>query len=386
MRVLFLAKTKGDFLGFASQVNILTNLLLEKGNEVDVYDYSIGVKYELKTRKKINYNTKFNFRILKHLNNYFSFRRFFKQNASKYGFLQIMYVRPEYFFLAKKIRLLAKVEFINVYGSDVNTFQWYKKCLQKIFKEADFISFTTTDSLNSFVHNYKFSDTEKLIVKMIPLSRLRVLDKNKEKSHSSFRNKYNIDFDYTIVVCGMNGSSNEQIKVLVKSIGEKIFDKVVFVFPLTYGSNQKQLNNTIKYIQGAIRNNRVIIISNYLSEEEILELRFATDILINLRKKDQVGAAFLESLSMQSYVITGSWLPYKFLNELGVFFKMINSPSDLVYALEEGIMLYKNTVIKEKLKNNMDIINHKYSLENTIFQWDKFYEETFALMFNKYKE
>lgn len=374
MRVLFLAKAKADFRCYAAQARILVDLLLEMGHEVDVFDYSTGVSYNQKTLNSSDYNSRVGFRLLNHISRYFAFRRFVKQNRNAYDILQVMYLRPEFFLLAKKVRQLAGKELICIYGSDVNTYSFLKKRYQKVIREADYVSFTTTDTLNSFVKKYRYNKRDNLVVNSFPIVKLGRIDSDWERHRKSFREKYGIDSDESIVVCGMSGFPNEQIKVIADKISAKTYNHVVFVFPLTYGLNQKRLAKLIDYIQTRVSRNRVIIISHYLTDEEVLDLRFSTDTLINIRKKDQAGGAFIESLAAQSYVITGFWLPYGFLNDKGIFFKTINNPSEIENALLEGIEAREKQEVKDKLRNNTIILNANYSLEGTMSRWQNFYE------------
>jgi len=375
MRVLFLAKAKGDFRCYALHARVLTDLLLEMGHTVDVFDYSTGISYDQKALSKVDYKPKIGIKLLNHISRYFAFKRFLKQNGQKYDILQVMYLRPEFLFLAKKVRQLAKREIICIYGSDINMYRGLKRHFQRVFKEADYVSFTTEETLSSFVKNYGYFKKKNLVVNSFPIVKLVPLDSDREKHIKSFRAKYNVDPDNKIVVCGMNSFPNEQIKEIANSIGSKSFNRVVFVFPLTYGANQHKLSQLINHIQKAVTNSRVIIISSYLTDEEVLDLRFSTDILVNIRKKDQAGGAFIESLATQSYVITGSWLPYGFLKELGVYFKTINSPVEINDAIIEGISFQEKSAVKEMLMNNTRILNSNYSLEVTMNRWRSFYQE-----------
>ena len=373
MRFLFLAKSKADYRCYAAHARALVNLLLDMGHEVDVYDYSTGVNYNQKTLTKVDYNLSLEFRLLNHISRYFAFIRFFKLNRNAYDILQVMYLRPEYFLLANKVRLLAKKKLICIYGSDVNTYSFLKKLYQKVIREADYVSFTTTDTLNSFVKKYRYNKRENLVVNSFPVVKLGKINSDSVKHRKSFRVKYGIDSHETVVVCGMNSFPNEQINIIADKISVKTYNRVVFVFPLTYGAKPPMLKKIIQHIQKVVTSNRVIIISSYLTDDEVLDLRFSTDILVNIRKKDQAGGAFIESLAAQSYVITGSWLPYGFLMEQGIYFKTVNTPSEINDAIAEGINLREKHEVKEKLMNNTRILNSNYSLEITMNRWRTFY-------------
>lgn len=382
MRFLFLAKTKTDFTCFANQANVLISMLVEMGFDVDLYDYSIGIKYNINSREKRNYNYGKRIKYLAPLYNYLAFKRFCNHNRGKYDITQVMYVRPEFYFLAKSIGTLGKKEIVCVYGSDVNTGVWLKRFFKKIFNHHSVVSFTTTQTRDSFIKTYGIKNHPNLVVNSFPITKLSSVDIPKRFGRELFCSKYAIDIDNVVVVCGMSGFPNEQIEKLVDSIGGNYYPKAVFIFTFTYGLAADKLEKLTGYVNQKMGANRVVIIKDYLTEEEVVSLRLSTDVLINIRKKDQAGGAFIESLSAGSYVITGSWLPYRFLSDMGVYLKTIDKITELPGALFEAFSLISKQEIKSKFVTNTAILNNCYSLEKTLTRWKDFYTGVIASLKN----
>jgi hypothetical protein len=378
MKFLFLAKTKTDFTCFANQANILIIMLVKMGFDVDLYDYSIGVKYDINNRKKQSYNYGKRIKILDPLYNYLAFSSFYNDNRGKYDITQVMYVRPEFYFLAKSIGALGKKGIVCVYGSDVNKAAWLKRFFKKIFSKDALISFTTTQTRDTFIKKYGIKNNSNLVVNSFPITKLSSTDTPKRFNRDLFCKKYGIDIDNVVVVCGMSGFYNEQIEKLVDSIGGKHYPNTVFVFTFTYGISGDKLEKLSAYVKQKMGTNKVVLIKDYLKEEEVLSLRLSTDILINIRKKDQAGGALIESLSAGSYVITGSWLPYRFLSDMGVYLKTIDKVSALPEALSEALELIAKQETRNKFANNTIILNENFSLEKTLNQWKEFYLSVIA--------
>lgn len=373
MRFLFLAKTKTDFTCFANQANVLIGILVDMGYDVDLYDYSIGIKYNINNREKRNYNHGKRIKLLTPFYNYLAFKRFYRYFRGKYDISQVMYVRPEFYFLAKCIGTLGKKNIVCVYGSDVNKAAWLKRFFKNIFNKDTVVSFTTTQTRDSFIKRYRIKNQPNLVVNSFPITKLSSTSTPKKFNRELFCKKYGIDPDNVVVVCGMSGFPNDQIEKIVDSIGGKHYPKTVFVFTFTYGISGDKLEKLSGFVNQKMGTNKIVIIKDYLKEDEVVSLRLSTDILINIRKKDQAGGALIESLSAGSYVITGSWLLYRFLSDMGVYMKTIDKITELPGALSEALELISKQEIREKFAKNTIILNDNYSLEKTLNRWKDFY-------------
>ena len=87
---------------------------------------------------------------------------------------------------------------------------------------------------------------------------------------------------------------------------------VQFVFPLTYGSPSDD------YVDGLLARTAssklsAICLTEFLSDDEMVLLRIATDGVIQVQDEDMFSAVMQEALYACSWVVTGSWLPYGFL-------------------------------------------------------------------------
>ena len=103
----------------------------------------------------------------------------------------------------------------------------------------------------------------------------------------------------------------------------------------------------------------------------LAKLRLATDILISLRRSDQLSAAITENLYAKSIVITGAWLPYKTFKDLGLVFFEIGSIKDINSKL---LYVFENfEKVKSEIKTNSDIVYNNFNWNKIIEDWYAFY-------------
>lgn len=385
MKILFLAKTKADSSFTASQSTVLCDLLVSMGHEVKAYDYSNGTLYNFNGSLTIENKCNINGLFLIHLLRYISFRRFIKMHGDEYDLVQVMYYRPEFFFFNYLFSKFRGIKLICLYGSDVNTFITIKKYFLNFLYLADYISFTTEEAKNEFLVNYRFKSTNNIVINPFPAQKLDSIINVSESNKKAFREHYGVSADCKIVVCGMSGTSNEQFYKMTQELKKINTQNIRFVFPISYGMCENEIGKFSKYVIRNLGRERVIIIDKYLTSEEVVDLRLATDILVNMRKKDQAGGAFLESLAAGSLAIVGSWLPYNYLKTKGVYFSAINDFSELAESVTIGLDLLNNEAVKMRLNLNSSIIMDEYSPVAVVRSWTSFYNSLFIRKSGKSK-
>lgn len=80
---------------------------------------------------------------------------------------------------------------------------------------------------------------------------------------------------------------------------------------------------------------------------------------------DQLSGAMLETLCANNIVITGTWLDYNILKDLGVVFYEVKKTSDLSKLL--------NTLNFKIVLKNRDIIVKNYLPYNILNKWRNIY-------------
>src|SRR5690606_20863873 len=80
-----------------------------------------------------------------------------------------------------------------------------------------------------------------------------------------------------------------------------------------------------------------IVLEDFLSEDQMSQLRLATDILVYAPVSDAFSASVSQSLAAGNVVIVGAWLPYKTRQRAGFYYHEIDQVSLAGIALESVI-------------------------------------------------
>lgn len=303
------------------------------------------------------------------------FKKKIKKIEKNYDLIHIHYVEHRLVenadFIAKNItgRLV-----VTVWGSDFyRSNEYSRKRMLPIFKRADKISFENPEMMEEFklYYSLKFGlNFDKLCVVrfgLAPLEQLKLLDLNRKECKS----KINIPPTAVSICIGYNASMGQQHLTILDSI-EKIIGKlnkeIYVILPLTYGGNKDYFGQITDKLNSLSYN--VKVFTGFLSNYDVAVIRKATDYFINLQITDQLSGSMLEHIYAGNVIITGSWLPYNILNELGVEIVKIDEVGQIgekVYELIQSEEHFKN-----EPKNSKKIYQFSY-WGNCIKEWNNLY-------------
>jgi glycosyltransferase involved in cell wall biosynthesis len=180
-------------------------------------------------------------------------------------------------------------------------------------------------------------------------------------------------FEKGVIVCGYSAGALMQHSKIIDGL-KKVEDKLKnfkTVFPMTYGWNAKNTRAMVKEKLDSCQFDSRIL-EDFLPVNSLHALRLAADIFIVIPSTDQLAASLLEHLAAGSVVITGSWLPYRSLMELGVYCIMIDSANSLATVLAE--VLDHLDEHKRRSAINKEIILKMMQWESIRKNWYKYYE------------
>lgn len=122
-----------------------------------------------------------------------------------------------------------------------------------------------------------------------------------------------------MITCGYNRSPQQNHEKIIDAIAQvKGFlpNNLLLVFPFAYGNApanyQKRLIDKLKR-----SNLNYVFIERYLSNEENVQLRYATDYFIHFQKSDAASATVQEHILAGSVVFNAEWLRYKEMEQFG---------------------------------------------------------------------
>jgi hypothetical protein len=182
----------------------------------------------------------------------------------------------------------------------------------------------------------------------------------KRKDNNTFKKD---EKDRKTIMCGYNGAKGQQHIKIIDSL-ENVAKNYYWIFPMTYSID----DDAHEYIE-KVRNYaeekglNYIILDSFLSEDEWIKYLQSTDVFIHMQVSDAFSSAISEHLLLGHILINGSWLPYKDLDDNGVFYISSNF-EDLEQKLTDVIKRYSS--LEESLKDNKDKIVRMKSLDYCI--------------------
>ena len=200
----------------------------------------------------------------------------------------------------------------------------------------------------------------------------------KVKDIRAFRRANRIKKDDVIILCGTTANiNNEQLYKVVDEISKLNFNiskKIKFIFSMTYQGNRKSIIKFKKYTRSLL-GDKSIFFTNFLSEKQISCLRTITDVYINMRISDQFVATMIESFYFNTYVITGSWLPYSILDKEKFYYSSVKELSGLNDTLNKLFRDGKINLDQKRLDFNRKLALKLWSPNQKLKEWISLYKE-----------
>jgi glycosyltransferase involved in cell wall biosynthesis len=381
VKILILGNINSTFI-----LNYVKELKAKMNCEVDIFTEPIRPQQKGYVKKFINYFdniyeiSKYNNRIINRIpkiRGILQIKNIANQidNLGIYDICHIHYLENIYGFIASQIVKKSKKLVISVWGSDLYRTNWRQKMGQyNIIKYANRITFNTKQTSEEFSKYFKNIDKDKLKIKKFGSTPLGILRNIEHISKKDCKKSFDISTNSLVVTCGNNASQgNEHIKIIksIEIVKHKLPDNILFLFPFTYGFVRKYFLKVKGLLDKSNLNYRVL--TDFLSDYEVAQLRKASDIMINLPISDQLSGSMQESLYTGNIVITGDWLPYKILEEKGIFMLKVPSVGEVGEKLLYSVNNLRN--LKESCKGNSQIIWNISSWDKNINDWIQMYKE-----------
>lgn len=263
------------------------------------------------------------------------------------------------------LRLLGRKYTVCLWGSDyLKVVGWRAQILSFIASGAEKITIASPLAAKRFCKRFKIPTKNMLVMPfMIPnIDELYSVS----KVCRSFSNKR------IKVLCGTNGSENQQFDIILHAlhmIEDKAYDKLEINFHLAYGVAENVLRMIAEF-QGATRYS-VVIKRDFLAGRELIDYRMSMDVLIQIQKTDQLSAAMLEHLVQGKPVITGAWLEYSVLDELGVEVEKVDEARPSESLAEKLEKILSDSVVHGPDSNGEKIINF-FGAAVSLARWKNF--------------
>lgn len=245
------------------------------------------------------------------------------------------------------------------------------KGMKLLFHKAKIITFETDQMKHIFQERVGKSFDKNIRLVKFGISALADIDNISGDDINKFKSNYGISCGSKYITIGYNrNKAHRHIEVLESMLKHKVpNDDVFIILPWTYGTEDDVYKRQIKnLIEG---NYKYVFLEEKLSDKEIACLRCVTDILVQVQTTDSLSSTMLETLYAKNEVLTGSWLPYKELFDLGISMKLVDDTKSVGIVLNEMINKPLNY---EARYQNKKLIYSVSSWEENINRWIDLYK------------
>lgn len=198
-----------------------------------------------------------------------------------------------------------------------------------------------------------------------------VLQKLKERVTEAplYRKKYGVG-NRIVITCGHNAVEPQQHLKIIEALEATTLNEkeVLLIFPMTYPKDSYYISQ----VKCELAKSRFdyLLLENFMTDDEIIEYRLISDILIHIQRTDSFSAAMAEYFYSGNIVINGEWLKYPQLEKGHAYF--LKARLDNLSAVIEDVV--KNLSIhKTKTNRNVDLLWHLKSWESNSKLWYNVY-------------
>lgn len=264
------------------------------------------------------------------------------------------------------------------WGSDLYKRKEYKTeaLLLPALELCDRISLSTMSMRNDLLKEIEVP-VSKLRNCQFGLKPLELLFSSAHISKTDAKTGLGFGIDTFVIACGYNGHHHQQHLAIIDSLvknKDEIPENHLMIFPMTYGATPEYKDQVMKALKESGLKYKVY--ESFLSDEDIVLIRKATDMLIQVQKTDAFSGSMQEHLFCGNIVITGAWLPYESLSEKGIVLEKIEN----IDSLPEKIGQVLNN--RDTLQKKIDTANTPDKFESSL--WSVCIHDWYKLL-NEYK-
>jgi len=175
------------------------------------------------------------------------------------------------------------------------------------------------------------------------------------------------------VCLGHNGFEANNHKELLSSISKlsvKVKSKVELLIPMTYGAQPGYIDEI--RIAAEEVGCAFTIYDQFMTDEEVVNLRVETDILLYAPVSDAFSGTVTQAFAAGASVIVGAWLPYKTRKMTGFEYREISKLGEAGSALREVLESWDDE--SEVRRSNRALCEDVFSEKNIGKGWVSAYE------------
>lgn len=265
---------------------------------------------------------------------------------------------------------------VSCWGSDVlrSHSPQILKAQQTLLFRAKAITVSSPEFREIVLAKYGQHLREKIVITQFSPTLEEVFSLNHQEASDNFRKRESLSTDKIIVGIAHNGHSENQHREILSGIHNlprQIREKIHLLLPMTYGGSKEHRKSVEEQLEDS--GFEYTILTEFLSEQEVGELRHAIDVFIYAPVSDAFSATVSQALAAGSECIIGSWLPYKTRIKAGFLYTEIDEPGQAGEALQDVVSTKLGDIGRQK--HNRELSREFFNPEVLGKQWTNVYRK-----------
>ncbi|MCG2611292.1 hypothetical protein LZZ90_07215 [Flavobacterium sp. SM15] len=288
-----------------------------------------------------------------------------------FHFMQYSYLRS--LFLVPKHKKIV----CSFWGSDLmrtsDTFNHF--FVQKALKRANVITCQSLEMKEIILSKFGRSLHDKIQINNFPIDQavfngIDDFTSSDREALNLFKKTYGFSSNKINVVIGHNGSpQNNHLKCIeaLESLPNK--EQLHLIVNLCYALPKHQYESYKTSLENAFEQTGIgyTIIEKFFSGNELVLSRLATDVFIHVPVSDALSATLTEMMYAGSVAITGSWLPYNTLRQIGLHYHQVSDFKQICEKLKLALTDFEKE--KTLCKSNKALIRDFFFRKQIVEKW-----------------
>ncbi|MCB0700173.1 MAG: hypothetical protein H6551_05755 [Chitinophagales bacterium] len=292
---------------------------------------------------------------------------------SGYDAVHIFFISKELFNFYDAIASAKKL-IVSFWGSDIlqsnNNFDYNQH--SKLIDRADAVTVHQKEMREIFLSKFGREKFDK-VSEMLVVNDVSFLNDfinaipDKDTHIKSFKAHHNIEDSKRIVAIGHSGHTIDDHVKIIKSLlpyKTNVQERICLVLPMTYGCDSEAYYEEVAAACEEL-GVQYVVLKKFLTKEQMIELRLASEILLRLSKFDAFSLSLCETLCAGNIAITGSWLPYSKLRGNNVYYEEvydIDDTGERLLSILDNYDLYKERCVNNP-RNVMKVFEEEKSVD-----------------------
>lgn len=274
-----------------------------------------------------------------------------------YDVCNIHYNSAFFGLIAEAIRASAARLVVSIWGSDMRHDSAAVRRLQKrVLDRADVVTINNPDCRKELAGRFNLAET-KIETAFMPLGFLDLIEAKLASGFDASDAKIALGYSANrkLVLCGTNAAPAQQHLQILRSLeaaaeSQPEIGEANLVFPLSYGAKSESERQLLISIIDASPL-RTSCITDFISNDDLVSLRIATDCVVQVQKQDMFSAVIQEAIYSGSAVVTGAWLKYGFLHQMIPTLKLVDHTDDVGVSVAAALRGSKTSEQRQKIRD-----------------------------------